>query len=38
MCDAFHGLVPSVLLKKYEKHSWNSVTFSKVVGFSMQLY
>ena len=25
-------------LKKYEKHLWGSVTFSKVVGINLQLY
>ena len=28
-------LVPFAQLKKGEKHPWRSVTFSKVVGFSL---
>ena len=32
-----HDLVPFVQLKKREKHSWRSVAFSKVAGFSLQI-
>ena len=35
ICDALRDLVPSVQLKKCEKHSWGSVTFSSVAGFSL---
>ena len=31
-------LVPFVQFKKREKHPWRSVNFSKVAGFSLQLY
>ena len=34
MCDAFRNLVPFVLFKKYEKHSWRSVNFSKITAES----
>ena len=37
-CDALRDLVPFVQLQKREKHPWRSVTFSKVAGFSLQLY
>ena len=37
-CDALRALVPFVQFKKLEKHSWTSVSFSKVAGFSLQLY
>ena len=30
ICDALRDLVPYVQFKKREKHSWRSVTFSKV--------
>ena len=36
--DALHDLVPFVQFKKREKHRWWSVTFSKVAGFSLQLF
>ena len=36
--DALHDLVPFVQFKKRGKHSWRSVTFSKVTGFSLRLY
>ena len=35
---ALHDLEPFVQFKKCEKHSWRSVTFRKVTGFSLQLY
>ena len=35
---ALHDLGPFVQFKKCEKHSWRSVTFRKVTGFSLQLY
>ena len=35
-CDALRDLVPFAQFKKREKHSWKSVTFSKVAGFSLQ--
>ena len=38
MCDALRNLVPLYNLKKREKHSWRCVNFSKVAGFSLQLY
>ena len=31
-------LVPYVEFKKWEKHPWRSVNFSKVADFSLQLY
>ena len=34
ICDALRNLVPFVQFKKREKHSWMSVTLSKVAGFS----
>ena len=37
-CDVLYDLVPFAQFKKREKHSWRSVTFSKVAGFSLQLY
>ena len=37
-CDALRDLVPFVQFKKREKRPWRSVTFSKVAGFSLQLY
>ena len=30
--DALHNLVPFVQFKKREKHTWRSITFSKVEG------
>ena len=33
-CDALHILVLFVQFKTREKHSWRSVNFSKVAGFS----
>ena len=38
ICDALRDLVPMVQFKKHEKHPWRSVNFSKVAGFSQQLY
>ena len=38
ICDALFDLVPFVQFNKREKHRWKSVTFSKVAGFSLQLY
>ena len=37
-CDALRDLLPFVQFMKLEKHPWTSVTFSKVAGFSLQLY
>ena len=37
ICGALRDLIPFVQFKKRAKHPWRSVTFSKVVGFSMQL-
>ena len=37
-CDALRDLVPFVQFKRREKHPWRSVNFSKVAGFSLQLY
>ena len=34
ICDALRNLVPFVQFQKRKKHSWKSVTFRKVVGFS----
>ena len=31
-CDALCDLVPFVQVKKREKHTWSSVTFSKLSG------
>ena len=36
--DALHDLVPFVRFKKRKKHSLRSVNFSKVAGWSLQLY
>ena len=36
--DALHNLVPFAQFKRREKHSWSSVTFSKVKDFSLQFY
>ena len=36
--DALRNFVPYVYFKKREKHPRKSVTFSKVAGFSLQLY
>ena len=38
ICGALRDLVPCTRFKKREKHPWRSVTFSKVAGFSLQLY
>ena len=35
---ALRDLVLFVQFKKREKHPWRSVNFSKVAGFSLQLY
>ena len=37
-CDALRDLVPFVQFKKREKYPWRSVNFSKVAGFTLQLY
>ena len=34
ICGVLRDLVPFVEFKKREKHSWRSVNFSKVAGFS----
>ena len=36
--DALHDLEAFVQFKKREKHPWRSINFSKVAGFSLQLY
>ena len=36
--DALRDLVPFIQFKKREKHPGRSVNFSKVIGFSPQLY
>ena len=38
ICDALHDLVPFVQFKKREKHPCRSLNFSKVAGWSLQLY
>ena len=38
ICDALRDLVPFAQLWKREKHPWRKVTFSKVAGWSLQLY
>ena len=38
ICGALRDLVPLVQFKKRGKYPWMSVSFSKVVGFSLQLY
>ena len=38
ICDSLRDLVPFVQFKKHEKHPWRSINFSKVAGFSLQLY
>ena len=39
ICGTLRVLVPFVQFKKREKHhSWESVTFSKVAGFSISFY
>ena len=38
ICGALRDLVAFVLFKKREKHPWKGVNFSKVAGFSLQLY
>ena len=37
-CDALRDLIRLVQILKCEKHLWWSVTFSKVVGWSLRLY
>ena len=37
-CVPLRNLVPFEQFQKREKHPWRSVTFSKVAGFSLQLY
>ena len=38
ICDALRDLISFVQFKKREKHPWRSVNFSKVAGWSVQLY
>ena len=38
ICNAMRDLLPFVQFKKREKQPWRSVTFSKIAGFSLQLY
>ena len=38
ICDVLSDLLPFVQFKKREKHPRRSVNFSKVAGFSLQLY
>ena len=37
-CDALRDLELFVQFKKREKQPWRSVSFSRVAGFSLQLY
>ena len=37
-CDALRDLVLFVQFIKREKHPWRSVNFSKVPGWSLQIY
>ena len=37
ICDDLRDLVPFVQIKNREKHSWRSVTFSKVAGLACNL-
>ena len=38
ICGALRDLVRFAQFKKREKHPWRSITFSKVAGWSLQLY
>ena len=38
ICGALRNLVPFAQFQKREKHPWRIVTFSKVAGWSLQLY
>ena len=38
ICDALRELVPFAQFKKREKYPYRNFTFSKVKGFSRQLY
>ena len=38
LCGALRDLVPFVQFKKRKKHPWRSVNFSKVAGWSVQVY
>ena len=38
ICGALRDLVAFVQFKKREKLPWRNVNFSKVAGFSLQLY
>ena len=38
ICGALRDLVQFIQFKKREKHPWRSVNFSKVAGWSLQLY
>ena len=38
ICNALRDLVPFVQFKKCENNLWRSDTFSKVAGFSLQIY
>ena len=38
ICDALGDLVLLIQFKKREKHPWRSINFSKVAGFSLQIY
>ena len=38
ICDTLRNLVLFAQFTKREKHPWRSVSFSKVSGFSVQLY
>ena len=37
ICDTLHDLIPFVQFKKRDKHSWRTVTFSKVAGLKVTL-
>ena len=38
ICDTLRDLLLFVQFKKHEKLPWRSVSFSKVAGYSLQLY
>ena len=38
ICGALRDLVPCAQFKKRKRHPWKNVNFSKVAGFSLQLY
>ena len=38
ICDTLHDLIPFIQFRKRKKHASTSITFSKVAGFSLQLF